>query len=109
MKIAPVTSFNHQIQLRTKHSNLGNRHREETTKTENIQSNEVNFEGRCSKTFAVLGSTLGFIFGPVGAIAGAYAGHKYGKMIDKDTEGAEKREDYNGYEDMDPNNMWGKF
>lgn len=109
MKIVPVTRFNHQTQLRTKHSNLKNRYQEESTQTDTILANEVNFKGRCSKLFAVLGGALGACFGPVAMGVGATLGHKYGKMIDDDAEEVEKRDDYNGNEDMDPNNMWGKF
>ena len=109
MKIAQVTSFNHQAQLRTKHSNLKNRYQETSTQTDTIPSNEVNFNGRCSKTFAVLGGVFGACFGPIGLGIGAALGHKYGKMIDKGAEEVEKRDDYAPYEDMDPNNMGGKF
>lgn len=109
MQIAPVSNFNYQTKLRTNRSNFKNSYSEESAKTDTTQSNEVNFKGRCSITFAALGTTLGFIFGPAGAALGTYVGHRLGDKIDKDAEEVEKRDDYFGSEDTDPYHMRGKF
>lgn len=108
MQITPVNNFNYQAKLKINNSKLKSRYSEEFTKTDTTQVNEINFKGRCTKAFTVLGAAFGACFGLVGAGIGAALGNKYGNMIDKGAEEFEKSGFDNSYEDPDPYNMSGR-
>lgn len=107
MRITPIRSFNSQEKLRTNGFRLRNENAGTTTVTDATKTNEVNFKGRGSKLFTVLGGAFGLCFGPVFAAAGAYLGYKYGKLVDEGSDEF-KKSGFEREEDGDPNNFSGR-